>query len=112
ERLAVGRRSRTHRAAGTGDVALRVAALAVQALDDVDLLVRVLVVFVDLSRRDVVAEIEILAVGRESRLAAVLLVGAFLRHLQAVAAAAVIDPHLARAEGALGGEVLARDDVL
>ena len=112
ERLAVGRRRRTDRAARAGDEALDLAGLAVEALDDVDLPVRVLVVLEDRAGRDVVAEVEVLAVRREHRLAGVLLVGALLRQLQAVAAAAVIEPHLAGAEGALGGEVLAADEVL
>jgi hypothetical protein len=35
------------------------------------------------------------------------LIGAFLGELQSLAAAAVVEPDLARAEGTLGGEVLA-----
>jgi hypothetical protein len=112
ERLAVRRRRRADRAARAGDVALDVAALAVEPLDDVQLFVRILAVLEDRAGRDVVAEVDVLAVRREHRLAAVFLIGALLGHLQTVAAAAVIDPHLARAEGALGGEMLARDDVL
>ena len=86
EGLAVGRRRRADRAAGAGDVRLDLAGLPVEPLDDVDLAVGVLVVLEDLARRRVVGEIEVAAVGREDRLAGVLLLGALLGHLHAVAA--------------------------
>src|ERR1043165_189120 len=93
-------------AAGAGDERLGLAELPVEALDDVDLPVRIFVVLERAARCRVVAVIEVAAVGREDRLAGVLLVVALLGELQAVAAAAVVEPHLARAERALRGEVL------
>ena len=92
--------------------ALDLAGLPVEPLDDVDLRVGILVVLEDRAGRGVVAEVDVAAVGRERGLAGVLLVGALLGELQAVAAAAVVEPHLAGAERALGGEVLAGDEVL
>ncbi len=112
ERLAVRRRGGADRASRTGDEALGLAGLAVEALDDEDLAVGVLVVLEDRSRGGVLAVIEVAAVGGEGGLAGVLLVIELLGELQAVAAAAVIEPHLAGAERALSGEVLAGDDVL
>ncbi len=97
---------------GAGDEALDVAGLPVEPLDDEDLGVGVLVVLEDAAGRDVLAEVDVAAVGGEDGLAGVLLVVGALGELQAVAAAAVVEPHLAGAEGALGGEVLAGDDVL
>src|SRR5204863_110677 len=111
ERLAVRRRRRPLRPARPGHERLDLAGLPVEALDDVDLRVRVFVVLVDRARRGVVAVVDVAAVGRDRRLAGVLLIGTLLGELQALATAAVIEPHLARAEGALGREVLAGDDV-
>src|SRR5256885_15944963 len=50
------------------------------------------------------AVVEVAAVRRERRLAGVLLLGPLLGELQSLTTRPVIDPHLARAEGALGGE--------
>jgi hypothetical protein len=112
ERLSIRRRRRPNRAAGTGDERLDLAGLPIQSLDDVDLRVGILVVLIDRAGRRVVAVIEVAAVGRQRGLAGVFLLRAFFRELQPFAAAAVIEPDLARAEGALGGEVLAGDEVL
>uniref|UniRef100_A0A0N4Z2Z0 BON domain-containing protein n=1 Tax=Parastrongyloides trichosuri TaxID=131310 RepID=A0A0N4Z2Z0_PARTI len=113
ERLAVRRRGRAHRAAGAGDEGLDLARLAIQAADHIELGVRILGVFKDAARRGVVAEVHVAAVGREGGLARVLLLGAALGQLHAAAAArAVVHPHLARAQRARGGEVLAPDDEL
>src|SRR6185295_12197779 len=99
-------------AAGAGDVALGLARLLVEALDVEDLGVGILVVLEDGAGGDVLAVVEVAAVGREDGLAGVLLVVGLLGELQAVAAAPVVEPHLAGAERPLGREVLAGHDVL
>jgi len=85
---------------------------AIQAPDHIDLGVRVLGIVEDAAGRGIIAEIDIAAVGREGGLARVLLLGAALGQLHAAAAAAVVHPHLARAQRARRGEVLAADDEL
>ena len=98
---------------GPVDVGVDLAGLPVEPLDDVDLAVDVLRIFENLAWRRVVGEIEVAAVGREGGLVGVLLLGARLGHLHAVAAAgAVIEPHFARAQRARRGEMLARDEVI
>src|SRR5690606_27289586 len=111
--LAVRRGGGAHRAARTGDEGLDLARLAIQATDHIELGVGVLGVVEDAARRGVVAEVHIAAVGREGGLARILLLGAALGQLHAAAAArAVVHPHLAGAQRARGGEVLAADDEL
>src|SRR5262249_32848418 len=110
--LAVGRRRRAAGPAGAGDERFVLGAPAVVAMDDVDLPVGVLVVLERLPRRVVLAVVEVAPVGRERRLAGVLLVGLLLGDLDALAAAAMPQPDLARAQRALGREVLAADEKL
>ncbi len=112
ERLPVRRRRRPDRPARPGHVVDDLPRVAVEPLDDVDLPVRVLVVLPDLSGRRVGGPVEVPAVGRERGLPVVLLLGRALGHLQALAARAVIEPDLARAERARAGVVLARRDEL
>ena len=75
EGLAVRRRGGPDRSARAGDEALDVAGLLIEPLNDEDLGIRVLVVFEDAAGRDVLAEVDVAAVGGEDRLAGVLLVG-------------------------------------
>ena len=79
--------------------------------DRVDGAVRILVVFELLPGRDVLAVIEIAAVGRHRRLARVLLESVLLGDLQAVGSRRVIHPDLARAERSLRDEMPPREDV-
>src|SRR4030095_6246195 len=111
-RLAGGRGRGRDRAARPGDVVDDLARVAVEALDDVDLAVGVLVVLPDLSGGGVGGPVEVAAVGRDRGLSVVLLLGRALGHLEALAARAVIEPDLARAERARAGVVLARRDEL
>ncbi|MNQ54653.1 hypothetical protein D3C85_687240 [compost metagenome] len=110
--LAVGRGGGANRAARSGDEGRDLARLAIQTADHIDLGVRVLGVVEHAACGGVVAEVEIAAVGREGGLARVLLLGAALGQLHAAAARAVVHPHLARAQRARRGEVLAADDEL
>ncbi len=110
--LAVMAGGRADRAARAGDIGLDLTGLPVQAADQIDLAIGVLGVLEGSAGRGVVAEIEIAAVGGEGGFVGVLLVGALLGELQAVAAGPVIEPHLPGAQGAGVGEVLARDDVV
>ena len=112
--LAVGRRGRPHRAAFTADHAVDLAGLKVIAFDREELVVAVLRIFEDRTRRGVAGVVDVLAIGGEDRLAQfllVLLAGA-LDEQDAVAAGDVVHPDLTRAERAPGGEVLLGDDVL
>ena len=79
--------------------------------DRVDGAVRILVVFELLPRRDVLAVVEVAAVGRDRRLAGVLLEAVLLGDLQAVGSGGVEHPDLAGAERPLRHEVPAREDV-
>uniref|UniRef100_A0A0N4Z8I7 LigA n=1 Tax=Parastrongyloides trichosuri TaxID=131310 RepID=A0A0N4Z8I7_PARTI len=110
--LAVGRGGGANRTARAGDEGRDLARLAIQATDHIDLGVRVLGIFELAARRGVVAEVEVAAIGREGGFARVLLLGAALGQLHAAAAGAVVHPHLARAQRARRGEVLAADDEL
>ncbi|EAU61692.1 hypothetical protein STIAU_2889, partial [Stigmatella aurantiaca DW4/3-1] len=112
QRLAVRRGRGPHRAARTGDEGLQLLRLQVQPLDDVNLPVRILVVLEHLARGGVLAEVEEAAIRGERGLARILLIIGPLGELDALAARAVVEPHLARAQRAPGGEVLARHEVL
>ncbi len=112
QRRAVGRGLRTHGAARGVDDGLHLARLAVQALDRVDRGMRVLVVLEVRPSAHVLGEIHPAAVRAHCRLAEILLVVLLLGELQAVAAADVVQPQLARAERTFGGVVLASDQVL
>ena len=112
QRLAVGRGLRPHRAAGAGHHVFDLARLAVQATDRVDHVVHVAVVFEAAARAHVLGEVDEAAVGRQRRLALVLLVVLALGQLQAGAAVAVVEPELAGAQRALRREVLAAHQVL
>src|SRR6185295_19246526 len=114
ERLAVGRGGRPDRAAGTGEEGLGLAGLPVEAVDDVDLAVRILVVVEGVARGVVLAVLQEPAVGREGGLADVFLVAGVrpLGEHDAVAAAPMVEPDLAGADRAPGGEVFARGDVV
>ena len=112
ERLAVGRRHRAHRTARAGHERLDPSVLEVEPLDRVDLAARVTVVLVRPTRRGVLREVDVARVGREGRLAEVLLPVRLLVEGDSLAAAPVVEPDLARAEAARAGEVLARGDVL
>src|SRR4029077_17098394 len=98
ERLPVGRRRGPDRAAGTDDERFDLAGFPVEALDDVDLRVRIFVVLKGRAGRGVVAVVNVAAVGRKGRLSRVFLLGPFLRQLQPLAAAPVVEPDLAGAE--------------
>src|SRR5690606_2318651 len=86
ERAAVRRDLRPHRAARAADPGLRAPGLAVQPLDRVDPRVRVAVVLEPAAGRDVLAVVEVAAVGRERGLARVLLPVAPLGELEPAAA--------------------------
>ena len=108
--LPVGRDARRDRAAGAAHDRSLTPRRQLAADDRVDAGVRVLVVLEGRARRDVLAVVEELAVGRERRLAGVLLEAHLLGHLDAVGAAAVVHPHLAGAERPRRHEVLAGED--
>src|SRR5690606_22586462 len=111
--LSVRRHLRAHRAAGRGDHGFGLAGLAVEALDGIDHAVRVAVVVEGAAGAHVLREVDVAAVGRNRRLADVLLLVGLLHQLDAAAGAGgVVQPELARAQRARGGEVLAGDDVL
>ena len=78
--------------------------------DRVDGAVGILVVFEQLPGRDVLAVIEVAAVGGDGRLAGVLLEAVLLGDLQAVGSGGVEHPDLAGAERSLRHEVPARED--
>ena len=111
ERLAVGADARRDRAALDRHRRPLASGVQVAADDRVDGAVRVLVVFEVLPGRDVLAVIEVAAVGRDGRLAGVLLEAVLLGDLQAVGSGGVEHPDLAGAERALRHEVPAREDV-
>src|SRR5690606_25472405 len=100
-------------AAGRGDHGFGLAGLAVEALDRIDHTVRIAVVVEGAAGAHVLREVDVAAVGRNRRLADVLLLVGLLHQLDAAAGAGgVVQPELARAQRARGGEVLAGDDVL
>src|SRR6185295_90662 len=87
EGLAVRRRSGADRAARAGDEFRGLALLPIEALDDVDLGVGVLVVLEDGAGGCVLAVVEVASVGREGRLARVLLIVRLLGDLEAATTA-------------------------
>ena len=108
ERLAVGRGGGAHRAAIAADRRGDFTSGEVMALDREDARVRILRVFEDRAGRGVAGVVDRRAVGSEHRLAQFLLepfIGA-LDHLHPAAAADVVEPDLAGAGAAFGGEVL------
>jgi hypothetical protein len=106
--LPVRRRRRPDRAAGPGDRRRDVPRLELVALDLEQIGVRILGIFEDRTGRDVAGEVDALAVGRVDRLAElllVLLVG-LLDERYPGPAGDVVEPDLAGAERAPGGEML------
>jgi hypothetical protein len=115
EHAPVRRRRRAARAAGAARHLRALAGAHVVALDGEHLQVRILRIFEDRTRRGVAAEIDGRAVGREDRLAQLLLVlrvGARDERDARARAAGMVEPDLAGAERALRREVLARRDIL
>ena len=112
ERPTVRRGRRPDRAAGAGDEFADLAGLAIEALDHIDLAVRVLAVVEGLAGCGVITEVEVTAVRREGRFAGILLLGATLGQLHALATRAVVHPHLAGPERAARGEMLSTHDKL
>ena len=110
----IGRRLGPRRAAGASCDALDLAARHVIAVDHEDLRVAVLRIFEDRAGGRVLAVIDARPIMREDRFAQLLLVrlAGALDERHAVASADMIEPQLAGAERAPGGEMLARDDIL
>ena len=113
EPAAVGRRRRTRRAAGLVHGIVRLTCGQFMAPDREDGPVRVLRVLEDGPGRDVLAVIHVLPVGRERRLAELLLelLARTLDEHHALAAVEAVEPDLARAERAPRREVLATRNV-
>ena len=113
QRRAVGAGRRAACPAGARRHRLGLAGDAIEAADGVDALGAVLVVLEGAAGRRVPRVVEVPPVGAEGRLVDVLLVGGLGGELQAIdAAVGVVEPHLARAQRAAGGEVLAGHDVV
>src|SRR5690606_10545758 len=111
-RRAVRREARCQRSTRTADRRLLLPRLPVDALDDVDHSVRVAVVLETPAGADVLAEVDVAAVGGDDRLRGVLFPVAALGDLRPRAAGDVVEPHLAGTEGAGVAEVLTAHQVL
>ena len=114
EALAIGRRRGADGAAIAADGSRHFAGVYIVAFDVEDALGRILRIFEDRPRRGVATEIDRTAVGREDRLAELLLVlrvGPGDERDAAPGAADMVEPDLTGAERALGREMLARGDI-
>src|SRR5690606_8344922 len=110
--VSVGGELGRQRSARPVDPGLLLTRFPVDSLDHVDDTVRVTVVLEATAGRDILAEVDVAAVGRHDRFGSVLLPVASLGNLRAAATGDMVEPHLTRTERARVAEVFPPHEVL